>query len=155
PGAVREMETTQELTGPPAEVPFIGPHPFPPGRKLYGRDREVLALSQQLTAERVVLLYSPSGAGKTSLIQAALIPAMRDKGFLDLPTIRLNHPPPAPDVNRFVYSALLSLDRERKPEELLQRLRQAGEPSPLEIAIQEVEKRSCPIDSQGTIPGLG
>jgi MoxR-like ATPase len=49
---------------------YVGPRPFPPDRQLYGRDRELLALTNRLLSERLVLLYSPSGAGKTSLIRA-------------------------------------------------------------------------------------
>jgi len=39
-------------------------------KKLYGREREVDDLLDLVIAERIVLLYSPSGAGKTSLLQA-------------------------------------------------------------------------------------
>ena len=45
-----------------------------PGAKL----RDLLDL---LIAERIVLLYSPSGAGKSSLIHAGLIPRLREVGF--------------------------------------------------------------------------
>ena len=33
-------------------------------------------------------MYSPSGAGKTSLIQASVIPAMKDEDFHVLPLVR-------------------------------------------------------------------
>src|SRR4051812_20619729 len=69
--------------------PFVGPRPFQMGETLYGRDREVHELIDLLIADRIVLLYSPSGAGKTSLIQSKLIPALRDaEGFVVLPGTR-------------------------------------------------------------------
>ena len=42
--------------------PYVGPRSFEYGERLYGRDREVAELSDQIVAQRVVLLYSPSGA---------------------------------------------------------------------------------------------
>jgi len=59
--------------------PYIGPRAFRTGETLYGRDREVDELLDLLIAERIVLLYSPSGAGKTSLVQAALILWLRER----------------------------------------------------------------------------
>ena len=43
-----------------------------------------------IIAERIVLLHSPSGAGKTSLIQAALIPRLLKNRFQVLPVVRVN-----------------------------------------------------------------
>ena len=44
--------------------PYPGPRPFQRGEKLYGREREITEL-YLLSAERIVLLHSPSGAGET------------------------------------------------------------------------------------------
>src|SRR5437016_5540226 len=79
---------------PPDErTPFVGPQPFPPDRQLYGRDRELLALTNRLLSERLVLLYSPSGAGKTSLLMAkgGLRELMKDEGLRLLPPVRVGH----------------------------------------------------------------
>ena len=57
--------------------PYVGPRAFTRGETLYGRDREVLDLLDLVIAERIVLLYSPSGAGKTSLLQAGADPGAR------------------------------------------------------------------------------
>ena len=114
--------------------PYVGPRPFQPGERLYGRNNDVARLRDLLIAERIVLLYSPSGAGKTSLTQAALVPALVREDFRVLPLIRVGADPgagagapaPAPagdDVfldmllgatparapNRYVRSTLLSL----------------------------------------------
>src|SRR5512139_1071945 len=75
--------------------PYVGPRAFQTGEKLYGRDSEVQQLLDLLIAERIVLLYSPSGAGKSSLVQAGLIPCLRDEGFRVLPVTRVNLDPPA------------------------------------------------------------
>src|SRR5713226_4806267 len=69
--------------------PYVGPRPFNEGETLYGRAQDTEALVDLLTAERLVLLYAPSGAGKTSLIQASLIPQLRDRQFHVLPSIVL------------------------------------------------------------------
>jgi hypothetical protein len=95
--------------------PYVGPRGFQPGETLYGRDGEVLELLELLLAERIVLLHSPSGAGKTSLIQAALIPRLEEEGFEILPVIRVNLEPPVvtdtgEGLNHYVLSTLLSLE---------------------------------------------
>src|SRR3712207_4992268 len=78
--------------------PNVGPRPFTTGETLYARGREASHLLNLLIAERVVLLSSPSGAGKTSLIQAGLIPRLQDKGFHVLPVIRVSLRPERDDV---------------------------------------------------------
>lgn len=47
------------------ENPFVGPRPLEIGQRIFGRDREIDELYYLLSAERVVLLHSPSGAGKS------------------------------------------------------------------------------------------
>lgn len=107
-------------TSPTRPNPYIGPRAFQTGEKLYGRDLELGTLVNLLIAERIVLLHSPSGAGKSSLIQAGLMPSMEAQGFQVLPPVRINLEPPAglrddPYFNRFIYSALVSL-QESLPE---------------------------------------
>jgi WD40 repeat protein len=101
--------------------PYIGPDSFETGDTLYGRDRELRQLEALLIAERIVLLHSPSGAGKTSLIRAGLLPLLKDD-FLILPTVRVNQvrPTDGEPVNRYLWSTLLSLEEnllesERRP----------------------------------------
>jgi WD40 repeat protein/tetratricopeptide (TPR) repeat protein len=101
--------------------PYVGPRAFQYGETLYGRDREVVELLDLLIAERIVLLYSPSGGGKTSLIHAALIPELEKEGFRVLPVMRVSvEPSLARDsfsvANRYILSLLLSLE-EALPEE--------------------------------------
>ena len=101
--------------------PYVGPRSLRYGEHIYGRDREARQLLELLIAERIVLLYSPSGAGKTSLIQAGLIPELEKEEFHVLPVIRVNRDP-GPDVapkNLYVMSTLLSLEREVPPERAL------------------------------------
>jgi len=68
--------------------PYVGPRAFKTGETLYGRDRESRELVDMLIADRIVLLYSPSGAGKTSLIQASVIPQMTAEDYQVLPIVR-------------------------------------------------------------------
>jgi WD40 repeat protein len=95
--------------------PYVGPGPFVRGQDLYGRDREKLELLDLLIAERIVLLYSPSGAGKTSLVQAALVPALERQGFVARPVMKVGTKLPAglpmeSQPNRYVLSSLISLE---------------------------------------------
>ena len=98
--------------------PYVGPRPFRLGEPLFGRDSEARDLFYLLNAERIVLLHSPSGAGKSSLVQAGLIPRLKQEDFDIWPTIRVNlEPPVGLAVNRYVSSTILSLEEEL-PEHL-------------------------------------
>lgn len=90
-------------------APYVGPRAFLPGEMLYGRDREIADLRDLLIAERVVLFYSPSGAGKTSLLQAGLRGALLDKGFEVLAVARVSYPAGLTAPNRYGGSILASL----------------------------------------------
>lgn len=103
--------------------PYIGPRAFRQDETLYGRDREVRQMLELLIADRILLMYSPSGAGKTSLINAALIPALEQEEFNVLPVMRVSlelspqEKEAAGNVNRYLLSALLSLDKTRAAAE--------------------------------------
>ncbi|MGZ3460907.1 MAG: ATP-binding protein, partial [Archangium sp.] len=102
--------------------PYVGPRAFRQGEPIFGRDREAQQLLELLIADRIVLLHSPSGAGKTSLIVAALLPRLKDEGFQPLPLIRVNlNPslalPREKPHNRFVLSMLLCLEEGLPPEQ--------------------------------------
>ncbi len=105
-----------------------------------------------LIAERIVLLYSPSGAGKTSLIQAGLLPELEDEGFQVLPVMRVSlEPPPeqAQDLpsncNRYVLSALLSLEEGVAEDRQLPLTELAG------MTLAEyLERRSPAVQTSGS-----
>ncbi len=100
--------------------PYIGPRSFRTGEPIFGRDGEIADLLDLLIARRIVLLYSPSGAGKTSLIQAGLLPRLPDEGFYVRPLLRVSFdaarsPELAslaqlPGYNQFIFSLLYSLE---------------------------------------------
>ncbi len=52
-----------------------------------GREREIKAVLNYVLAARVTVLYAPSGAGKTSLINAGLVPRLKEEGFVPI-TVR-------------------------------------------------------------------
>jgi WD40 repeat protein len=84
----------------PDESPYVGPTPFLTGdrKRFFGRDREIGELTSLVLAHPITLLVSGSGAGKTSLVNAGLIPTLTgaDSGIARcevLPGIRFNAMP--------------------------------------------------------------
>ena len=101
----------------PLSNPYVGPRPFKFGEVIFGRNKEVTGLTDLLLAGRIVMLYGPHGAGKTSLIQAGLVPRLQQEGFKVLPAVRIGlEPPPGLTSNRFILSLLLCLEQSL-PEE--------------------------------------
>ncbi|HET6975471.1 MAG TPA: PQQ-binding-like beta-propeller repeat protein [Pyrinomonadaceae bacterium] len=110
----------------PDEIkPYIGPVPFE--RKdqalFFGRGHEVEELFSLLTAHPTVLLYSQSGAGKTSLLNAGLIPELEKAKFQVIGPARVRGELPAgldyTQTNPYVYNALKSLSADKiKPSHL-------------------------------------
>jgi hypothetical protein len=95
-----------------AENPFPGPKPYFQNQRalFFGRDEEIDELTSLVLSTSAVLLYAPSGSGKSSLLQAGLVPSLEDFGCRILPTVRFGRvgvKPPAgatdaPQQNPFV-----------------------------------------------------
>lgn len=92
--------------------PYVGPRAFAAGERLYARDRELADLVDLVIAERIVLLHAPSGAGKSSLLHAGLVPRLRAEGLTVLPVARVGLPPPIDCPDRFTLSVLLGLEED-------------------------------------------
>ncbi len=111
--------TGSELRG----NPYVGPRPFNPGEKLYGREDEINELYYLWNAERIVLLHSPSGAGKSSMLRAGLLPRIAESFDVWGPT-RVNLEPAVEGVNRYALSVMQGFEEDvpehlrRPPEEL-------------------------------------
>jgi energy-coupling factor transporter ATP-binding protein EcfA2 len=74
--------------------------------KFFGRDRWIIELTNYLEENNILLLLGASGSGKSSLIQAGLIPALKDRlGSNQLVNLTF-----VPDVNPFesFYACLLA-----------------------------------------------
>ncbi|WP_426191451.1 hypothetical protein [Massilia sp. DWR3-1-1] len=71
-------------------TPYVGPTPLNDQHVLFGRDEEVEELAWRVIAHRIIVLYSASGAGKSSLLFAknGLLAQLQHR-FHVLPTIRL------------------------------------------------------------------
>jgi hypothetical protein len=103
--------------------PYVGPRAIRDKEPFFGRELEAQALYGELLCAGVMLLHAPSGAGKTSLIQATLVPwCEKDEDVQVCATLeprfsalRVNLPPP-PDLdvrNRYVFSLVNALVGDR------------------------------------------
>jgi len=96
--------------------PYVGPRSFRKEQRqfFFGRDEEADELVSIITAHSAVLFYSQSGAGKTSLLNAKLIPKLEEEEtFYVLPPMRVQGQLPANlkvgrNTNIFVLNALMS-----------------------------------------------
>ena len=107
--------------------PYVGPRPFEREDRdlFFGRDREIYDLLSLVFAHRVLLFYAQSGAGKTSLLNAGLIPLLEEERFEVLPLARVGGPIPE-DIERkeipnlYVFNTLMSWAKEADPRRLAQ-----------------------------------
>lgn len=109
---------------------YVGPRPYEESNAsiFFGREREARDLLSLVIANPLLLIYAPSGAGKTSLINARLLPMLGNvkdaellkllgpgKGFDVLPNARVSGLIPegidlnaTPGSNIFVFNTLVS-----------------------------------------------
>jgi hypothetical protein len=82
----RVTEEEQEIID-----PFIGPRPFrrEDQKLFFGRDKETNEILSLIFAHQLVLIYAQSGAGKTSILNAQVTPALEKYGYNVLPTARV------------------------------------------------------------------
>ncbi len=111
-----------------AQNPYVGPRAFEEADHhiFFGREEETRQLTSLVIARRAVLLYAPSGAGKTSLLRAGLIPHLQQrKKLMILPVSRVGgdlhrEMDGAKVKNIYVLNTLLSLaDEAAEPDELV------------------------------------
>ncbi len=106
--------------------PFVGPRTFQRDERhqFFGRDREAADLKALVVSEKLVLYYAQSGAGKSSLINARLIPSLEERLFEVLPVARLGGDASmgVAVANVYIYNLLRSLQRRESAIELLQSL---------------------------------
>jgi WD40 repeat protein/tetratricopeptide (TPR) repeat protein len=96
--------------------PYVGPRPF--GKEdssvFFGREREGNNLLSLVLSNQLVLFYAPSGAGKSSLINAFLIPYLEKEDFKILPIGRVGGEliqGVGEVYNVFVFNLLLNLTK--------------------------------------------
>jgi hypothetical protein len=99
------------MSAAPELEPYAGPRAF--GRderqRFFGRDRESDDLLSLVLAHPVVLVYAASRAGKSSLLNAGLIPRLEDEEFHVLGSARVAGPLPADAggiANTYLFHAL-------------------------------------------------
>ncbi|MBN2359541.1 MAG: protein kinase [Deltaproteobacteria bacterium] len=101
PSIVEVAEVLQRLLSKrrtrPAEVqsPFRGLLPFGEQHAdlFYGRDAEIAAFLERLRDQAVLPVVGPSGAGKSSLLQAGVIPRLREQGLWVVVSMRPGNRP--------------------------------------------------------------
>ena len=136
------------LVGPPQGVNqdasvYVGPRPYPDGTEQYffGRTTELAHLTQALREHPIVLVTSPSGAGKSSLLSAGLVPILRKAGHQVLRDARVGRAladhlePRYSEVgNIFVFSTIYGLGNISQPPRLNMSLKEylcaLAEPDP-------------------------
>lgn len=98
--------------------PYVGPRPFKEEEWEYffGRHYEAADLCSLVLANRLVLFYAPSGAGKSSLLNTGMRRKVSAEGFDVLPTTRVSGDMPAGlkrVANIFVFDVITDLDASR------------------------------------------
>lgn len=111
------------MTTPASGLQLSAEHPWP-GLQSYneaardfffGRGEETDALLRLVRRERLTVFYGQSGLGKTSLLQAALFPRLRETNLLPIP-LRLDYAEGAPSLKTQVATTLAAAFRTHKIE---------------------------------------
>jgi energy-coupling factor transporter ATP-binding protein EcfA2 len=94
---IRQNFTPRPFSG---KSPYLGLETFQEGDagRFFGRDRLVAEILERLSSSRCIALAGPSGSGKSSLVRAGLLPALKGK-----------HPrqtTPIPESPGWLYAAL-------------------------------------------------
>ena len=89
------------------ESPWLGLQSFTEEtqRYFFGRTAELQEIFERVLHKPLTILFGQSGLGKTSLIQAGLIPNLREAGLLPI-SIRVRYDEDAPLVGRQMIEAL-------------------------------------------------
>jgi len=140
---------------------YVGLRPFDIGDRdrFFGRTSESRAVFERWSTSRLTVLYGPAGVGKTSLIQAGIVPlaGTADPSHIVLPVSSIaalpaSQPPVIPGHNRLALAVLQSWSPADSATELaqlsvadfLRRLRpvavESAEPPPIFAVVDQLER---------------
>jgi Novel STAND NTPase 1 len=139
------------------ESPYVGPRPFLEKDAQYfaGRDSEIIELAATIKANSLTVFYAPSGAGKTSLLNAGVVPSLRD-AFCDVfPVGRFGGMEEEasvstdPDINPFASNLISSVtaSSERGSGDTLRVVRELLKPS-ADQSLSRIRRRRVLIVDQ-------
>lgn len=104
------MKTPAPIATVDAQNPWLGLVSFTEETRGYfhGREEEAAELGRRVQRKLLTVLFGQSGLGKTSILQAGLVPRLRPEGFCPV-YVRLDYdphsPPPAEQIKRAVLRA--------------------------------------------------
>ena len=93
-----------------AQHPWLGLVSFTEDTRgfFHGREEEAAELGRRVQRKLLTVLFGQSGLGKTSILQAGLVPRLRPEGYCPV-YVRLDYnphsPPPSEQIKRAVFRA--------------------------------------------------
>lgn len=93
-----------------AQTPWLGLVSFTEENRaiFFGREAEVAELERRVQRKLLTILFGKSGLGKTSILQAGLVPALRDRGYFPV-YLRIDYgrdsPEPAEQIKQAINRA--------------------------------------------------
>ena len=145
----RQLVETTTLSIEPQEV-FRGLAPYEESHaaELFGRDVEVAGFLERVRQVPVLPVVGPAGCGKTSFVQAGVIPRLRERGYTKILGLRPGHQPFVSLASRlaadpdwraddaaFEPPAELAAALGRDPMRLARALRQLSERGDTKVAL--------------------
>jgi tetratricopeptide (TPR) repeat protein len=88
--------------------PWLGLVSFTEETRAYfhGREEEVAELARRIQRKGLTVLFGQSGLGKTSILQAGIVPRLRTQGYCPV-YVRVDYGPDAPSAARQIKDAVL------------------------------------------------
>ncbi|MFT5619447.1 MAG: hypothetical protein ACI85I_002693, partial [Arenicella sp.] len=105
---------------------YPGSKPFVEAEKelFFGREDDVRRLSEMIRVEKLLVLYGRSGLGKSSLLNAGVIPALNETGDFDVCTIRFgSYQQEAEEYMPPITKTLRSIRIHRSKESFLRKIK--------------------------------
>jgi hypothetical protein len=90
-----------------AQSPWLGLASFTEDSRafFFGREEEVAELERRVQRKLLTVLFGKSGLGKTSILQAGLVPRLRDRGYFPV-YIRIDYGPESPEPSEQIKQAI-------------------------------------------------